>query len=86
MGRARCDRPGYKASAPWHRRHRPDPADTAYLVAQAAATTATLLPGRFFLGVGTGESLNEHITGEHWPTSEVRRQMLEEAVHVIRKL
>nr|MBA2535955.1 LLM class flavin-dependent oxidoreductase [Actinomycetota bacterium] len=37
-----------------------------YLVAQAAATIATLLPGRFFLGVGTGENLNEHITGKWW--------------------
>ncbi|MEX2210380.1 MAG: TIGR03557 family F420-dependent LLM class oxidoreductase [Gaiellaceae bacterium] len=57
-----------------------------YLVAQAAATVATLLPGRFFLGVGTGENLNEHITGEWWPPSEVRREMLEEAVEVMRKL
>jgi G6PDH family F420-dependent oxidoreductase len=57
-----------------------------YLVAQAAATVATLLPGRFFFGVGTGEDLNEHITGEWWPSSEVRRDMLEEAVDVIRKL
>ena len=57
-----------------------------YLVAQAAATAGTLLPGRFFLGVGTGENLNEHITGEWWPPSEVRREMLEEAVDVIRKL
>lgn len=57
-----------------------------YLVAQAAATVATLLPGRFFLGVGTGENLNEHITGEWWPPSEVRREMLEEAVEIIRKL
>jgi G6PDH family F420-dependent oxidoreductase len=57
-----------------------------YLVAQAAATVATLLPGRFFLGVGTGENLNEHITGDWWPPSEVRRELLEEAVEVIRKL
>jgi coenzyme F420-dependent glucose-6-phosphate dehydrogenase len=57
-----------------------------YLVAQAAATVATLLPGRFFLGVGTGENLNEHITGEWWPPTEVRREMLEEAIDVIRKL
>jgi coenzyme F420-dependent glucose-6-phosphate dehydrogenase len=57
-----------------------------YLVAQAAATVATLLPGRFFLGVGTGENLNEHITGDWWPPSELRREMLEEAVEVIRKL
>jgi coenzyme F420-dependent glucose-6-phosphate dehydrogenase len=57
-----------------------------YLVAQAAATVATLMPGRFFLGVGSGENLNEHVTGEWWPPSEVRREMLEEAVDVIRKL
>lgn len=57
-----------------------------YLVAQAAATVATLMPGRFFLGVGSGGNLNEHVTGEWWPPSEVRREMLEEAVEVIRKL
>jgi G6PDH family F420-dependent oxidoreductase len=57
-----------------------------YLVAQAAATVATLLPGRFFLGVGTGENLNEHVTGEWWPPITIRREMLEEAVDVIRKL
>ena len=56
------------------------------IVAQAAATAAALMPGRFFLGLGSGERLNEHITGEHWPPAGVRRQMLEEAVGVIRKL
>jgi coenzyme F420-dependent glucose-6-phosphate dehydrogenase len=57
-----------------------------YLVAHAAATAATLLPGRFFLGVGSGENLNEHITGEWWPPSETRRDMLEEAIEIIREL
>jgi coenzyme F420-dependent glucose-6-phosphate dehydrogenase len=56
------------------------------IIAQAAATAATLLPGRFFLGVGTGENLNEHVLGDHWPPSAVRREMLEEAVDVIRLL
>lgn len=56
------------------------------IIAQAAATTAALMPGRFFLGVGTGEALNEHITGEPWPPSPVRREMLAEAVTVIRRL
>ena len=56
------------------------------VVAQAAATTATLLPGRFFLGVGTGERLNEHVTGSAWPTAGARREMLEEAVGIIRAL
>jgi G6PDH family F420-dependent oxidoreductase len=56
------------------------------IVAQAAATAAALMPGRFFLGLGTGERLNEHITGEHWPTTATRRAMLEEAVDVIRRL
>ena len=45
-----------------------------------------LMPGRFFLGVGSGESLNEHITGEKWPSADVRQDMLEEAVQVIRLL
>jgi G6PDH family F420-dependent oxidoreductase len=56
------------------------------VVAQAAATCAAQLEGRFVLGLGTGEALNEHITGQHWPTSAIRRQMLEEAVEIIRKL
>jgi G6PDH family F420-dependent oxidoreductase len=56
------------------------------IVAQAAATAACLFEGRFFLGVGTGENLNEHIVGERWPPTDVRRQMLEEAVDVMREL
>ena len=56
------------------------------VVAQAAATTAAMLPGRFWFGVGTGENLNEHVVGAHWPAASVRREMLEEAVEVIRAL
>ena len=56
------------------------------LVAQAAATAAALLPGRFFLGVGTGEALNEHIYGDPWPGPSTRREMLREAVEVLRRL
>src|SRR5215211_9294726 len=56
------------------------------IIAQAAATAAAMMPGRFFLGVGTGENLNEHILGEHWPPHDLRLAMLEEAVEVIRLL
>jgi len=56
------------------------------IVAQAAATTAALLPGRFSLGVGTGENLNEHILGDRWPRAGVRRAMLDEAIDVMRLL
>ncbi len=56
------------------------------IVAHAAATVAALMPGRFFLGVGTGENLNEHVTGAKWPPVDVRREMLEEAVEIIRLL
>lgn len=56
------------------------------IVAQAAATSAELLGGRFTLGVGTGEALNESILGEPWPTLDVRLEMLEEAVALIRRL
>jgi coenzyme F420-dependent glucose-6-phosphate dehydrogenase len=56
------------------------------VIAQAAATSAALMPGRFFLGVGSGENLNEHITGEHWPPADTRQDMLEEAIEVIRQL
>jgi len=55
-------------------------------IAHAAATAATLMPGRFILGVGAGENLNEHILGRHWPEVEVRQEMLEEAIEVIRLL
>ena len=56
------------------------------IVAQAAATAGCLMPGRFFLGVGSGENLNEHIVGRYWPAVDVRLEMLEEAVQVIRLL
>jgi G6PDH family F420-dependent oxidoreductase len=56
------------------------------ITAQAAATSALLTGGRFSLGVGTGEALNEHILGDRWPPAEQRLEMLEEAVHVIREL
>lgn len=56
------------------------------LVAQAAATVADMMPGRFFLGLGTGEYLNEHIFGDPWPGIETRREMTAEAIHIIREL
>jgi G6PDH family F420-dependent oxidoreductase len=56
------------------------------IVAQAAATAASLLPGRFSLGVGSGENLNEHIVGARWPAVAERQERLEEAIEVIREL
>jgi len=56
------------------------------IIAHAAATTARLFEDRFFLGVGTGEALNEHIFGARWPQPDVRREMLEEAVAIIREM
>jgi G6PDH family F420-dependent oxidoreductase len=56
------------------------------IVAQATATSQLLLEGRFGLGVGSGEALNEHVLGDHWPEADVRLEMLEEAVEVIRGL
>jgi G6PDH family F420-dependent oxidoreductase len=56
------------------------------IIAQAAATSAVLLDGRFTLGVGSGEALNEHILGSVWPTTQERLDMLEEAVELIRRL
>lgn len=70
---------GTGVSAAVHRFH---PA----VLAHAAATVATLMPGRFFLGVGSGERLNEHITGERWPGAGERREMLTEAIQVIQAL
>jgi len=56
------------------------------IVAQAAATSAVLLEGRFALGLGSGEALNEHVLGDRWPAADERLEMLEEAVEVIRLL
>ena len=56
------------------------------IIAQAAATSAIMLEGRFALGVGSGENLNEHILGDHWPPTDVRLEMLEEAIEVMRLL
>jgi G6PDH family F420-dependent oxidoreductase len=56
------------------------------VLAQAAATSAVMLDGRFSFGVGSGEALNEHILGTHWPEADVRLEMLEEAVEVMRGL
>ena len=56
------------------------------VIAQAAATSAVMLDGRFILGLGSGEALNEHILGDAWPTADVRLAMLEESVDVIRRL
>jgi G6PDH family F420-dependent oxidoreductase len=56
------------------------------IVAHAAATAQSLMDGRFFLGVGTGENLNEHVLGGRWPRADERLEMLDEAIDVIRKL
>jgi coenzyme F420-dependent glucose-6-phosphate dehydrogenase len=56
------------------------------ILAQSVATTGVLLEGRFVWGVGTGEALNEHVVGEAWPPYEIRAEMLEEAISVIRLL
>jgi coenzyme F420-dependent glucose-6-phosphate dehydrogenase len=56
------------------------------IIAHAAATSAALMPGRFFLGVGSGENLNEHVLGDKWPAADERLEMFEEAIEVIRLL
>src|SRR3954451_19644672 len=56
------------------------------VVAQQAATLDLLSDGRFTLGLGAGENLNEHTIGAGWPAVETRQEMLEEAVQVIRAL
>jgi coenzyme F420-dependent glucose-6-phosphate dehydrogenase len=56
------------------------------IVAQAAATLTEMYPGRMWLALGTGEALNEHITGDHWPAKPARRARLRECVDVMRAL
>jgi coenzyme F420-dependent glucose-6-phosphate dehydrogenase len=56
------------------------------IIAQAAATAQVMLEGRFFLGVGTGEELNEHVTGARWPGPQERLELLEEAIEILRLL
>ncbi len=56
------------------------------IIAQAAATLEAMYPGRFYLGLGAGEALNEHVVGRHWPEAPVRLDVLMESIDVIRKL
>jgi G6PDH family F420-dependent oxidoreductase len=56
------------------------------IIAQAAATTALLSDGRFSLGLGSGEQLNEHVIGQPWPAANVRQEMLSEAIDIMREL
>ena len=56
------------------------------IVAQAAATLAEMFPGRLWVAMGTGQNLNEHITGQPWPPKPDRQARLKEAVDVIRAL
>jgi G6PDH family F420-dependent oxidoreductase len=56
------------------------------IIAQAAATSACMMPGRFMLGLGTGENLNEHVTGARWPGPIERLEMLREAIELIRMM
>ncbi|HYH33652.1 MAG TPA: TIGR03557 family F420-dependent LLM class oxidoreductase [Nocardioides sp.] len=56
------------------------------VVAQKAATVGLLSEGRFTLGLGTGENLNEHVVGQGWPSVDARQDMLVEAIEIIREL
>lgn len=56
------------------------------ILAQATATLASMFPGRFWAALGSGENMNEHITGDVWPTKPERQERLEECVDIIRRL
>jgi coenzyme F420-dependent glucose-6-phosphate dehydrogenase len=56
------------------------------VLAQAVATLQTMFEGRFALGIGTGENLNEHVVGQGWPGYKVRRDMLAEVIDILRLL
>src|SRR5690606_12712510 len=56
------------------------------MVAQASATLAAMYPGRHWLGLGSGEALNEHVVGQYWPEAPERINRMFEAVEIIKKL
>ncbi|RZU31538.1 TIGR03885 family FMN-dependent LLM class oxidoreductase [Blastococcus saxobsidens] len=56
------------------------------IVAQAIATLGAMFPGRFWVALGSGEAMNEHVTGDKWPRKDVRDARLRECVDVIRRL
>src|SRR5688572_24482066 len=56
------------------------------IIAQASASLEGMFPGRFWLGLGAGEALNEHIVGRYWPEAPVRLEILAESIEIIRKL
>jgi coenzyme F420-dependent glucose-6-phosphate dehydrogenase len=56
------------------------------MVAQASATLAAMYPGRHWLGIGSGEALNEHVVGQYWPEAPERINRMFEAVEIINKL
>ena len=56
------------------------------IVAQAAATLGAMFPGRFWLGLGSGEALNEHFLGGVWPEAHIRLKMMQEAIDIIQQL
>jgi coenzyme F420-dependent glucose-6-phosphate dehydrogenase len=56
------------------------------IVAQAAATLAAMYPGRYWIALGSGQNLNEHITGDRWPVKAERNARLKESVDVMRAL
>ena len=56
------------------------------VIAHAAATLGAMFPGRFWLGLGAGEALNEHVIGGEWPEIGIRSAMMFEAIEVISKL
>lgn len=70
---------GPGVTAPGYRYH---PA----ILAQASATLAAMFPDRFYLGIGAGEALNEHIVGRYWPEAPIRLELLAESIEVIQKL
>jgi G6PDH family F420-dependent oxidoreductase len=64
----------------------PGPRYHPAIIAQAAATLEQMFPGRFWLGLGAGEALNEHITGEYWPEAPTRLEKLAEGIEIITRL
>src|SRR5664280_2749678 len=86
LGRPRCRRSGHRLDPADDLRHLPDTALPPRGGRAEGGHRRALSDGRFALGLGAGENLNEHVVGQGWPAADIRHEMLAEAVEIIHEL